>query len=123
LRDGAPHVIFCEITQGSREMVHHRKSLVQRRFWLRKGLISQLEREAKKNDRPLTEEMADRLDRTFERQNWQEEKDRWIIAIRYAMERHPEASQTALLKLKELDDKAERDAQKEATREGDRSHR
>jgi hypothetical protein len=91
----------------------HRKSLVQRRFWLRKELLNKLEREAKKNDRPLTEEMAVRLERSFERQDWQQIQENWIVAIRHALMSHPGASDAALKKLKELDDAIEREAWKD----------
>jgi hypothetical protein len=106
---GVAVLISAEIDRWGQVMVH-RKSLVQRRFWLRKELLNKLEREAKKNDRPLTEEMAVRLERSFERQDWQQERENWIVAIRSALESHPDASEAALMKLKELDDKAELEA-------------
>ena len=95
----------------------YRKSLAQVKFRLRKELLNKIKRAAERNDRPMTEEMAaifeDAFDDKNRRQDWQQERENWIVAIWSALESHPNASEAALMKLKELDDKAELEAGKD----------
>jgi hypothetical protein len=66
--------------------VVRQKPRVQRRFWLEKELLRRLEHEAKNNNRPLTVEFAERLRLSFERQDWQEDREKWFIALHAAVE-------------------------------------
>jgi hypothetical protein len=102
--------------------VIYRKSLVQIKIRVRKDLLTKIRRAAQKNDRPVTEEVAALLEGAFDHQDWQQERENWIVAIRAALEAHPGASEEALLKLKEIDDQVELEAGKALqrdTRRGD----
>jgi hypothetical protein len=104
--------------------VIYRKSLVQIKIRVRDDLLAKIRRQANKNDRPVTEEVAALIESAFEdaneREKWQQERENWIVAIRYALENNPSASAAALSKLKEIDDKAELEAMRESDRDLDR---
>jgi hypothetical protein len=102
------------LSDGAETHVIYRKSLVQIKIRVREDLLAKIRKAAKKNNRPVTEEVAALLRSAFEdaheREKWQQERENWIVAIRAALESSPKASEMALLKLKEIDDQAEREA-------------
>jgi hypothetical protein len=83
----------------------YRKSLVQMRFRLRKELIGRLEREAKRNDRSLNDEVEQRLEESFhfkkerqrlaeEREELAEQRERLFAALMYDVRSHPDPKAT-----------------------------
>ena len=110
-------MLRCAAFPGRIASVPYRKSMAQVKFRLRKELLNKIKRSAERNDRPMTEELAaifeDAFDNKNQRQEWQEDRERWFTALRFALENYPAASEAAVLKLKELDDKIEREAQKD----------
>jgi Arc-like DNA binding domain len=81
----------------------YRKSLVQVKFRLRQDILRKLEREAKRHDRSTNDEIARRLERSFDYDDWREERLILITALkshpaltpqeRAAVERHETADE------------------------------
>jgi hypothetical protein len=82
----------------------YRKSLVQARYRFRKDLLRRLEREAKRNDRSMNDEMSVRLERSFDYENWREERLMLFTALRPQLEQTPEGK-AALERLEEAEEK------------------
>ncbi len=81
----------------------YRKSLVQARYRFRKDLLRRLEREAKRNDRSMNDEMAVRLERSFEYDDWRGERLFLITAFRKQFGQTPEG-RALLEKLEEAEE-------------------
>jgi hypothetical protein len=88
----------------------YRKSLVQKRFRLRKELLGRLEREAKRNDRSLNDEVEHILEGNFIKNDaWQdmlqgfEERNRQMMAMMDDLRSRldPKAIRAALEPIKE----------------------
>jgi hypothetical protein len=60
----------------------YRKSLVQVKFRLRQDILRKLEREAKRHDRSTNDEIARRLERSFDYDDWREERLILITALK-----------------------------------------
>jgi hypothetical protein len=108
----------------------YRESLVQTRFRLRKDLLHKLEREAKRGDRAVNDEVARRLEASFgdeeeiqrlrkecERLTWEyermaEERQRLVAASFRDLASHPYPIET-ITALQALEESAERHIQKE----------
>jgi hypothetical protein len=91
----------------------HRKSLVQRRFWLRKEQLSKLEDEAEKTDRSLTEVLERRIDASYEIDNLREIYERLMLAIGAGLRTHPAAATSVKDMMDELEITTEKAAQQD----------
>ena len=82
-------------------------------FRLPKKLHKHLERAAKQNTTSINAEMVNRLEDSLKYENWQEDRELWLLAVRTLIEALPEAM-TKLFepKMDELEIASERDLQK-----------
>jgi hypothetical protein len=89
----------------------HRKSLIQVQFHLRQGIFRKLERDAKRRDISTTDEIARRLEQSFNYGDWREERERLVAAAFADLRSHPNPAGTkaAISKI----ESSERDIQNE----------
>jgi hypothetical protein len=86
-----------------------RKLVVQARYRFRKDLLRKLERAAKVNKRSVNDEMARRLDHSFDYEDWREDRLLLITALRPQLAQTPEGKAI----LERLEDADQKDAHKE----------
>jgi hypothetical protein len=66
----------------------YRKSVVQVNFRLRQDTLSKLEREAKRCDRSVNDEIMRRLEESLTFDDWHEKREELLVVMRTKLERH-----------------------------------
>jgi TraY domain len=95
----------------------YRKSLTQVRFRLRQDLLRKLERDAKRADRSLNDEVILRLEDSYDRDDWRATRENWFSAIKTVFDRHPEMATAFASAYAKLENEVEGDFQSKAMRE------
>jgi Arc-like DNA binding domain len=87
-----------------------RKSIVQVKFRMRQELFKRLTLAAKNSDRSINDEIARRVEASFELDNTRETNERLMVAIEAGLRRHPAAAAS----VKEMTDELEATNEKAA---------
>ena len=88
----------------------HRKSLIQVKFHLRQDIFRKLERDAKRRDISTTDEIARRLEESFNYGDWREERERLVAAAFADLRSHPNPAATKAA-IGKIEESSERDIQ------------
>jgi hypothetical protein len=105
----------------------YRKSLIQVKFRIRQDVLRRLEREAKREDRSVNDEIGRRLEESFryeeerqslieERDKMREERQQLVTAIFWDLRTHPDPANTKAA-IAKMEESAEGDLQKEVMSE------
>jgi hypothetical protein len=88
----------------------YRKSLIQVKFRLRQDILRKLEREAKRQDRSTNDEIARRLERSFDYDDWREER---LILLTILKSHHPAMTPQEKAEVERLETADEKDFQEQ----------